>query len=150
MKKIPSIEILQLSEEIVPEGISYYSSLNSNETVVGKYPPGTQENLYVHRNQTDYVQVVSGELIWVILSEGKYQYFPLNEEDSFVIKVPPKIPHAGINPYDETCVFLNAIVRHKPWKPIEYRPISPPFPYDIEKALSSQIPIERIVRQSSP
>lgn len=128
MGKIPSVEIFELSYETVPEGISYSSSLNSNETVIGTYPPGTQENLYIHRNQTDYVQVVRGKLIWVILSEGKYEYFPLSEEDSFVVKVPPKILHAGINPYDETCVFVNAIVLHKPRKPIDYRPVSLPFP----------------------
>ncbi len=31
MVSIPSIEILQLNSETVPEGISYYSSLNSKE-----------------------------------------------------------------------------------------------------------------------
>ncbi|MDJ0515482.1 MAG: cupin domain-containing protein [Trichodesmium sp. MO_231.B1] len=144
MVSIPSIEILQLNSETVPEGISYYPSLNSDETMIATYPPNTMENLYVHRNQTDYIKVVRGQLIWVILSEGKYQYIPLSEEDSFVVKVPPKIPHAGINPYDETCVMVNAIVLHKPRKPIDYKPISPPFPYDIEKALSSQIPREKV------
>ncbi|MGH8002861.1 MAG: cupin domain-containing protein [Brasilonema sp.] len=144
MGKIPSIEILQLNSETVSEGISYYPSLNSSETMVAIYPPGTRENLYVHRNQTDYIQVVRGQLIWVILSAGKYQYIPLSEKDSFVVKVPPKIPHGGINPYDETCVMVNAIVLHKPLKPIDYRAISPPFSYDIEKALSSQIPIEKV------
>ena len=85
---------------------------------------------------------------WVVLSEGKYQYLPLSEDDSFVVKVPPKMPHGGINPYDETCVFVNAIVLHKPPKPIDYRPITPPFPYDMEKALSSEIPRDKV--QSYP
>ncbi|NEP38997.1 MAG: hypothetical protein F6K25_20230 [Okeania sp. SIO2G4] len=73
MVSIPSIEILQLNSETVPEGISYYPSLNSDETMIATYPPNTMENLYVHRNQTDYIKVVRGQLIWVILSEGKYQ-----------------------------------------------------------------------------
>ncbi|MEB3343625.1 dTDP-4-dehydrorhamnose 3,5-epimerase [Okeania sp.] len=144
MVKIPSIEILQLNSKTVPEGISYYTSLNCSETMVATYPPKTRENLYVHRNQTDYIQVVRGKFIWIILSKGKYQYIPLSEKDSFVVKVPPKIPHGAINPYDETCVMVNAIVRHKPLTPKEYRPIIPPSPYDIEKALSSEIPIEKI------
>ena len=144
MVQIPSIEILQQNPETIPEGISYYPSLNCSETMVATYPPRTRENLYVHRNQTDYIQVVRGKLIWVILSEGKYEYIPLSEKDSFIVKVPPKIPHAGFNPYDETCVMVNAIVLHTPLKPIDYRPIAPPFPYDIEKALSSQVTIEKV------
>lgn len=144
MGKVPGIEILQLNCETIPEGISYYPSLNCSETMVATYPPGTKDNLYVHRNQTDYIQVVRGKLIWVILSAGKYQYIPLSEEDSLVIKVPPKIPHSGINPYEETCVMVNAIELHKPRKNIDYRPIIPPFPYNIEEALSSQIPREKI------
>ena len=144
MTKIPSLEILELSHETVPEGISYSSNLDCRKIELAKYPPNTRTKLYVHRNQTDYIHVVRGKLIWVVLSEGKYQYIPLNESDSFVVKVLPKIPHGGINPYEETCVFVNAIVLHKPRKPIDYRPITPPFPYDMEKALSSQIPKEQI------
>jgi uncharacterized RmlC-like cupin family protein len=144
MGNIPRIEILELSYETVPEGISYSSNLNCSQIELATYPPNARTSLYVHRNQTDYIHVVRGKLIWVVLSEGKYQYLPLSEDDSFVVKVPPKIPHGGINPYDETCVFVNAIALHKSRKPIDYRPIAPPFPYDLEEALSSQIPKEQI------
>lgn len=144
MGKTSGVEILRLDLETSPEGISYFPDIQSDKTKIVTYPPGSMDSLYVHRNQTDYIKVVRGRLTWVILFDGKYQYIPLSAQDPFLVKVPPKIAHTGINPYDDTCVIVIAIVRHTPLKPIDYKPIAPPFPYDIKQAFSSQIPVELV------
>jgi hypothetical protein len=65
--------------------------------------------------------------------EGKYQYLPLSYAEPKVVTIPPLVPHSAINLSDEPCVVINAVIRHGQAHPDDYRPVKPPFPYDLDR-----------------
>jgi dTDP-4-dehydrorhamnose 3,5-epimerase-like enzyme len=86
--------------------------------------------MFVHKYQTDQLMVVRGNLTMLILHDRKYQYIHLSGSNPHVIEIPQLLPHAAINIGDETCVLVNAVIRHGKPRPADYRPVKAPFPYD--------------------
>lgn len=115
----------------------FYTPQTSNETMLVEIPSHSVDNLFVHHFQTDQLLVVRGSFILVVLQNREYRYIHLRDSDPQVVKIPPGVPHAAINPNSESCVLVNAVLRHGEKHPKDYQPLPPPFPYDLELATSS-------------
>jgi hypothetical protein len=111
--------------------LQFYTPQASHETMLVQIPAQTIDDMYVHKYQTDKLMVVRGNLILVILHNGKYQYIPLNDREPTVVTIPPLVPHSVINIGDEPCMSINAVIRHGQAHPNDYRPLKAPFPYDL-------------------
>ncbi|MGB7439711.1 MAG: hypothetical protein WA919_01470 [Coleofasciculaceae cyanobacterium] len=133
MGLINQIEVRQL--ESVKGGMTeFYTPQSSHETMLVQIPPGTIEELFVHRFQTDQLLVVRGSFVLVVLQNRCYRYIPLSEAQPVIAKIPPGILHGAINLNSEPCVLVNAVLRHGLVHEQDYRPRRKPFPYDLEEA----------------
>jgi dTDP-4-dehydrorhamnose 3,5-epimerase-like enzyme len=136
MGLIKGIEISRL--ESVKGGMTeFYTPQFSHETMLVQIPPGTLENLFVHRFQTDQLLVVRGSFVLVVLHNRRYQYVSFSEHQPMVVTIPPGVPHGAINLSAEPCVLVNAVLRHGAAHERDYRPINPPFPYDLKAVLAA-------------
>lgn len=113
--------------------IDFFEPQASDETLLVEIPNGTVEDLFVHRNQTDQLMVVRGRLVIVVLENRRFRYLPLNEADCRMVRIPPGVPHGAINLSGQSCLVVNALLRHGPALERDYRPVPPPFPYDLEQ-----------------
>ena len=108
--------------------IQFYTPQASHETMLVQIPPKTIDDMYVHKYQTDRLMVVRGNFTLVILHNGKYQYISLSDAEPKVVTIPPMVPHSAINLGAEPCMLINALTRHGPAHPFDYRPLKAPFP----------------------
>ncbi len=111
----------------------FYTPQSSDETMLVEVPSGTIDELFVHHYQTDQLLVVRGSFILVALHNKQYHYIPLSEYNPQVVTIPPGVPHGAINLSSEGCVMVNAVLRHGESHPLDYRPMKPPFPYNLKK-----------------
>ena len=114
--------------------IKFYTPQASHETMLVQIPPNTVDDMFVHKYQTDQLMVVRGSCVLVVLHNGRYQYIAMNEESANVVIIPPMVPHAAIQLNDEPCMIINAVIRHGATRPSDYKPIKPPFAYDLALA----------------
>jgi uncharacterized RmlC-like cupin family protein len=135
MGAIAGIEIVQL-ESIQGGMAQFYTPQSSNETMLVQVPAGTVDELFVHRFQTDQILVVRGSFVLVVLQNRQYRYVHLSEDCPQVVKIPPGVPHGAINLNSEPCVLVNAVLRHGVAHTKDYRPMKPPFAYDLAKVKS--------------
>jgi dTDP-4-dehydrorhamnose 3,5-epimerase-like enzyme len=145
MGLVRQIEITPLAS--VKGGMAeFYTPQSSHETMLVQIPGGTIDDLFVHHFQTDQLLVVRGSFVLVVLQNRTYQYIPLSEASPTVVKIPPGIPHGAINPRLETCVLVNAVLRHGKANEKDYRPLKQPIPYDMNrvKALLQDLTIPNI------
>jgi quercetin dioxygenase-like cupin family protein len=121
----------------------FYTPQSSHETMLVEIPPQTIDDLFVHHFQTDQLLVVKGHFVLVVLQNRQYQYLHLTENNPQVITIPPGIPHGAINLTDNTCLLVNAVLRHGETHPKDYKPIKRPFIYDLNlvKKLMENDPI---------
>lgn len=112
----------------------FYTPQASHETVLVQVSPGAVDDLFVHRFQTDQLLVVRGSFVLVVLQNRRYQYIALSQHYPAVVKIPRWVPHGAINLSSEPCVMVNAVLRHGPACDRDYRPINPPFPYNMAAA----------------
>jgi dTDP-4-dehydrorhamnose 3,5-epimerase-like enzyme len=130
MSLVRGIEISPLTS--VKGGMTeFYTPQSSHETILVQIPPGTIDDLFVHKSQTDQILLVKGRFVLVTLVDRQYQYTPLSEHQPVVVKIPPGVLHGAINLDPEPCVLVNAVLRHKPAQERDYLPHKRPFPYDI-------------------
>ena len=109
----------------------FYTPQTSHETMLVKVEAGVTENLFVHHFQTDQLLAVSGSIVLVILQNRTYQYIHLQATQPQVVTIPPGIPHSSVNLTSNPCLLINAVLRHGEPDERDYRPIKPPFPYDL-------------------
>lgn len=109
----------------------FYTPQASHETILVQVPPGAIDDLFVHRFQTDQLLVVRGRFVLVVLQNRRYQYIALSERYPAVVKIPRWVPHGAINLSSEPCLMVNAVLRHGPACDRDYRPMKPPFAYDM-------------------
>ncbi len=131
MSLLKGIEVHSLTSEKAGL-IEFYAPQTSDETMLVQIPPQTIDNMFVHKYQTDRLMVVRGSFVLVVLYNGKYEYIALSESDHQVVTIPPMIPHAAIQLGEEPCMVINAVTHHGQAHPNDYRPLKPPFPYDLE------------------
>ncbi|WP_404786519.1 dTDP-4-dehydrorhamnose 3,5-epimerase [Altericista sp. CCNU0014] len=110
----------------------FYTPQASHETMLVNIPAGTIDELFVHHFQTDQILVVRGSFVLVGLQNRQYQYIALSESVPAVVTIPPGIPHGAINLSEEPCVIVNAVLRHGASHPTDYRPMKPPFSFDLD------------------
>lgn len=138
MGLIPGVSIRHL-ESIQGGMAQFYTPQSSNETMLVQVPPGTIDELFVHRYQTDQLLVVRGGFTLVVLHNRQYQYIPLSEYHPQVVTIPPGVPHGAINLDAEPCFLVNAVLRHGPVHERDYRPLKPPLPYDLSKVVRAEL-----------
>ena len=112
----------------------FYTPQSSDETTIVKIPAKAEDDLFVHKQQTDQLLVVKGSFILVVLYNKQYQYIPLSEKIPQVAIIPPGILHGAINFEDRDCLLVNALLRHGEPNAKDYQPIGRPFPYDLDRA----------------
>lgn len=110
----------------------FYTPQASHETMLVNIPAGTIDELFVHHFQTDQILVVRGSFVLVSLQNRQYQYTALSEYTPAVVTIPPGIPHGAVNLNSEPCMIVNAVLRHGAAHPTDYRPMKPPFRYDLD------------------
>lgn len=148
MSRINSIEVRPL--KIVPgvgEMIEFYEPQPSSETMLVHVPPKTVNQLFSHHTHTDQLIVIKGSCILVVLHNRQYQYIALSENQPQLLKIPPNIPHAPINMSSESCICVNALIRHAPAHKKDYSPLNWPFPYDLTAA---QAALEELEKNALP
>jgi dTDP-4-dehydrorhamnose 3,5-epimerase-like enzyme len=136
MSLINGIEIRKL-ESIKGGMAEFYTPQASHETMLVQIAPGTVDDLFVHRFQTDQLLVVRGSFVLVVLHNRRYQYIALSEKQPKVVKIPPFVPHGAINLSSEPCLVVNAVLRHGPAQERDYQPLKRPLPYDLEAVNAS-------------
>lgn len=112
----------------------FYTPQSCHETMLVQIPPGTVDDMFVHRYQTDQLLVVRGSFVLVTLYARQYEYIPLSEAYPQVVTIPRGVPHGAINLGDEPCFLVNAVLRHGPVQQRDYQPIQRPFPYNLDRA----------------
>lgn len=130
MSSVRGIEICPLTSVKGGE-IEFYTPQTSHETVLVEVPPGTIDDLFVHKSQTDQLLVVKGRFVLVTMINRCYQYILLSEHRPEIVKIPPGVLHGAINIDSKACVLVNAVLRHRPVQERDYIPRKRPFPYDI-------------------
>lgn len=129
--------------ESIKSGMAeFYTPQFSHETMLVQIPAGARDDLFVHHFQTDQLLVVRGSFVLVVLQNRKYQYIPLSERVPAVVIIPPGVPHGALNFEDESCLVVNAVLRHGLSHERDYRPMKPPFAYDLTAA---QATLEELV-----
>jgi hypothetical protein len=130
---INKVECIKL-EKFKDEGLYSYSPLSSNQTILYELPPNSADDgLYCHRFQTDQLLVMRGCMVLVFIENRHKNYIFLNQNVPLLVTIPPKIPHAIMNPISEPCLYLNAIILHNTPHPKDYQPIQKPFPFDMNQ-----------------
>jgi hypothetical protein len=133
MGLVRQVEIRQL-DSIKSGMVEFYTPQASHETLLAQIPAHLIDELFVHHFQTDQLLVVRGSFVLVVLQNRQYEYIVLSEHQPKVVKIPPGVPHGAINLSDETCLIVNAVLRHGPANERDYRPLPLPFPYDLARA----------------
>lgn len=125
---IQGIEICSIDQA----GVKEFQIPSSHETNLVYIAPGTIEDLFVHRFQTDQLLVVKGKAVLTILQEGQYQYILLSDRNLQVVKIPPGIPHGAINLTTEPCIAINSVIRHGAPHARDYQSIPIRKPYNLD------------------
>lgn len=115
----------------------FYTPQSCHETMLVQVPARARDDLFVHRFQTDQLLVVRGSFVMVVLQNRRYQYIPLSDRVPVVLTIPPGVPHGALSFCDEPCLVVNAVLRHGKPHPRDYRPMKPPFAYDLGAAEQS-------------
>jgi hypothetical protein len=113
--------------------IQFYAPQASDETMLVKIPPNTIDDMFVHKYQTDQLMVVNGSFVLVVLHNGKYEYILLSDAEPKVVTIPPLVPHFAVQLGEESCMVINAVIRHGRAHPSDYRPLKAPFPCDLDR-----------------
>ncbi|MEB3291865.1 MAG: dTDP-4-dehydrorhamnose 3,5-epimerase [Synechococcales bacterium] len=122
----------------------FFTPQSCHETMLVHVPGGTIDDLFVHRYQTDQLLVVRGSMVLIILQNRHYQYIPLSHQHPMVVRIPPGVAHGAINPNPDTCVIVNAVLRHGKPHDRDYVPLKSPFPYDYDRARQALATLEPI------
>ncbi|MEX1317627.1 MAG: cupin domain-containing protein [Synechococcaceae cyanobacterium] len=96
--------------------------LISDETLIAEIGPDNSRTLFCHRRQTDQLRVLRGSLELVVLENRRLRRITLREDEPTWVRIPPGVPHGAINRSSSTAVLVNAVIRHGPSDPRDYRP----------------------------
>jgi len=66
-----------------------------------------------------------------------------------VLTIPPGVMHGAINLSSETCVVVNAVLRHRPVQERDYVTRRRPFPYDLEAANQALKNIQNTIQMAT-
>jgi len=118
--------------EILPRsglqaGVAFFSDpLPSDATLIAEVPSSDQPQLFCHRRQTDQLMVLRGSVDLIVLQNRQLRRITLREDEGTWVRIPAGIPHGAINRSSRSVVMVNAVLRHGPPDPRDYRPRSLP------------------------
>ena len=119
---------LQRHVELIPcastrAGSTWFSAPQpSDETLIAEVAEGGRGELFCHRRQTDQLLLLRGCLDLVVLQAGRLRCITLREDEATWVRIPPGVPHGAINRGRRPAVVVNAVLRHGPSDPRDYRP----------------------------
>ncbi|NEQ97255.1 MAG: dTDP-4-dehydrorhamnose 3,5-epimerase [Cyanothece sp. SIO2G6] len=123
--------------------IQFFTPQPSDETVLVTVPAKVEQDLFVHRFQTDQLSVAKGSIVMVLLQNGRYEYVLLSDRTpEKMLTIPPGIPHGVVNLSSEPCRVVNALLRHGPVCESDYRPRKPRFAYDLKQVRAKLMELE--------
>jgi hypothetical protein len=96
--------------------------LPSDETQIAEVCSRTGGELFCHRRQTDQLMVLRGAIDLIVLQAGILRRITLREDEGTWVRIPPGVPHGAINRGRQPAVVVNAVLRHGPSDPRDYRP----------------------------
>lgn len=115
------VEILHRTSQ--QAGVAFFSDpLPSDETLVAEVPCSDQPQLFCHRNQTDQLMVLRGSVDLIVLQNRTLRCITLREDEATWVRIPAGTPHGAINRSRFSVVMVNAVLRHGPSDPRDYRP----------------------------
>ncbi len=94
----------------------------SDETLIADLAPHQPVSIFCHRRQTDQLILLRGSLELVVLEDGRLVRIPLREDEPLLVRIPPGVPHGAINSSRHYATVVNAVLRHGPPDPRDYRP----------------------------
>jgi len=95
--------------------------LSSHETLIAEVSPRASAELFCHRRQTDQLMVLRGAIDLIVLEAGRLRRITLREDEATWVRIPPGVPHGAINRGRQNAVVVNAVLRHGPSDPRDYR-----------------------------
>jgi hypothetical protein len=114
------VEILPL--ERLRSGHAVFSDARaSDETLIAEIDTERSCELFCHRRQTDQLMVLRGAVDLVVLENRHLRRIRLREDEASWVRIPPGIPHGAINRGRTPAVIVNAVLRHGPSDPRDYR-----------------------------
>jgi len=114
--------------EILPRsglqaGVAFFSDpLPSDATLIAEVPSSDQPQLFCHRRQTDQLMVLRGSIDLIVVQDRQLHRITLREDEATWVRIPAGVPHGAINRSCEAAVMVNAVLRHGPSDPRDYRP----------------------------
>ncbi|MCP9926996.1 cupin domain-containing protein [Cyanobium sp. CH-040] len=96
--------------------------LPSDETLIAEIGTDTSGTLFCHRRQTDQLRVLRGAFDLLVLEDRRLRRITLREDEPTWVRIPPGVPHGAINRGTTPAVVVNAVIRHGPSDPRDYRP----------------------------
>jgi oxalate decarboxylase/phosphoglucose isomerase-like protein (cupin superfamily) len=96
--------------------------LPSHETLIAEVSSSSTGELFCHRRQTDQLMVLRGCIDLIVLQAGRLRRITLREDEATWVRIPPGVPHGAINRGRRPAVVVNAVLRHGPGDPRDYRP----------------------------
>ena len=95
--------------------------LPSHETLIAEVSSSSTGELFCHRRQTDQLMVLRGCIDLIVLQAGRLRRITLREDEATWVRIPPGVPHGAINRGRQPAVVVNAVLRHGPSDPRDYR-----------------------------
>lgn len=114
--------------EILPRsglraGVAFFSDpLPSDATLIAEVPSSERPQLFCHRRQTDQLMVLRGSVDLIVLQNRQLHSITLREDEATWVRIPAGVPHGAINRSCYLAVMVNAVLRHGPSDPRDYRP----------------------------
>ncbi|MGC6483425.1 MAG: cupin domain-containing protein [Synechococcus sp.] len=116
-----SVEILPRSG--LQAGVAFFSDpLPSDATLIAEVSSSEQPQLFCHRQQTDQLMVLRGSIDLIVLQNRRFRLITLREDEATWVRIPAGVPHGAIIRSCHPAVVVNAVLRHGPSDPRDYRP----------------------------
>jgi mannose-6-phosphate isomerase-like protein (cupin superfamily) len=115
------VEILPV-ERSLSGHIVFSAAQSSDETLIAEIGTERECEVFCHRRQTDQLMVLRGAVDLVVLENRRLRRIRLREDEAAWVRIPPGVPHGAINRGRTPAVMVNAVKRHGPSDPRDYRP----------------------------
>jgi hypothetical protein len=120
-----TIELLPVERSLQGD-VVFSAPCTSDETLIAEISCGDSFELYCHHFQTDQLLVLRGAVDLVVLQNRRLRRIPLREDAATWVRIPPGVPHGAVNRGPMPAVMVNAVLRHGPSDPRDYRPLPVP------------------------
>jgi mannose-6-phosphate isomerase-like protein (cupin superfamily) len=120
MAQSRQVEIVRL-ERVSAGRTTFCQAQSSHETLIAELAPDQPRELFCHRHQTDQLILLRGSLDLVVLQNARLERITLREDEPVLVRIPPGVPHGAINNGRRSATVVNAVIRHGPSDPLDFR-----------------------------